>query len=160
MSDVANVHLITVFYDAFAKHDAEAMAACYHPDVVFKDPAFGELSGAAAGDMWRMLNRASKDLQVKATDISVVDGVGHAHWDADYTFSVTRRKVHNSIDATFAFKDGLIYRHTDNFDFQKWASQAFGPVGSVFGRTPILPFALNRLARRQLAQFQEKKAKR
>ena len=44
MSDAHNV-LITEFYTAFQSRDAEAMAACYTDDVVFSDPAFGELFG-------------------------------------------------------------------------------------------------------------------
>jgi len=54
MSDVHNA-LITRFYQAFQRLDADAMAACYTDDVVFSDPAFGELRGRDAGDMWRML---------------------------------------------------------------------------------------------------------
>ncbi len=160
MTNQADAALIKTFYEAFSRHDAEAMASCYHADVVFKDPAFGELRGESVADMWRMLTKLSKDLKVKASGISVKGGVGHAHWDADYTFSATRRKVHNSIDSTFEFKDGLIYRQTDAFDFQKWSSQAFGPVGSVLGRTPVLPFAVTRFARRNLSQFQAKQAKK
>ena len=44
MSD-ANSALITRFYQAFQRLDAEAMVACYSPDVVFSDPAFGTLRG-------------------------------------------------------------------------------------------------------------------
>ena len=38
---------------------------------------------------------------------------GRAHWEADYTFSSTGRKVHNVIDATFEFEGGLIRAHRD-----------------------------------------------
>ncbi len=152
----ADAKLITTFYDAFGKRDAEGMVACYHPDVVFSDPAFGELQGDLAGDMWRMLCRSGKDLRVAASDISAANGAGRAHWEADYTFA-TRRKVHNVIDAEFVFKDGLIIRHTDTFDFAAWAAQAFGAVGSVLGRTPILPATLRLIARRQLDQFHAKR---
>ena len=40
MSDAHNA-LITRFYQAFQRLDAEAMSACYTDDVVFSDPAFG-----------------------------------------------------------------------------------------------------------------------
>jgi hypothetical protein len=48
MSDAHNA-LITRFYQAFQRLDAEAMSACYTDDVVFSDPAFGELRGRDQG---------------------------------------------------------------------------------------------------------------
>ena len=53
------------FYDALSRLDGDAMAACYHSDVVFEDPAFGELRGVDAGDMWRMLCARSSDLPTR-----------------------------------------------------------------------------------------------
>lgn len=160
LADRNNAELITKFYEAFALRDAETMASCYHPDVVFKDPGFGVLRGEQAGDMWRMLCKAGKDLKVYASNISVVNGRGAAHWEADYTFA-TKRKVHNIIDAEFDFADGLIIRHTDSFDFARWAGQAFGLPGAVIGRVPVVPqVVMQELARKQLARFQaSRKAK-
>lgn len=147
--------LITNFYDAFGRRDAEAMVACYHEDIVFQDPAFGQLRGKDAGDMWRMLCKIGKDLQVTASDISAKDGRGRAHWDADYTFA-TKRKVHNVVDAEFDFAEGLIIRHTDSFDFARWAGQAFGPPGAVISRIPVLPqAAMKQAGRLQLKKFQD-----
>ena len=120
--------VITEFYDCFARRDAEGMVALYADDVVFHDPAFGELRGDRAKYMWRMLCAAGKDLEVTATDISGSKGTGRAHWEADYTFS-TGRKVHNVVDARFDINDGLIRRHWDTFSFGDWARQAFGPLG-------------------------------
>lgn len=146
--------LIERFYEAFSKRDAEAMVACYHRDIVFTDPGFGTLRGDSAGDMWRMLCRAGKDLKVEASDIDAAHGRGHAHWVADYTFA-TGRKVHNVVDATFDFAEGLIIRHTDVFDFDAWAAQAFGLPGKVVGYVPVVPeLSMQRLARLQLKRFQ------
>lgn len=147
--------LINDFYTAFGRRDGEAMVACYHPDIVFQDPAFGQLRGQQACDMWRMLCKIGKDLEVSATDISASDGRGSAHWEADYTFA-TKRKVHNVVDAEFDFAEGLIIRHTDTFDFAKWAAQAFGPPGAVIGRIPVVPQAvMQRAGRAQLKRFQD-----
>ncbi len=148
--------VITRFYNAFAQRDAQTMAACYADDVVFHDPAFGELRGERARNMWRMLCRAGKDLEVRASDIEADATTGRAHWEADYTFGTTGRKVHNVVDARFELRDGLITRHTDSFDFGRWAAQAFGPVGSVLGKTPVLPFVMRRLANRQLDGFEKR----
>jgi len=145
--------LITAFYAAFAQRDAEAMVACYHPEIVFTDPGFGQLRGQDAKNMWRMLCRSAKDLVVVAADVSAADGRGQAHWEADYTFS-TGRKVHNVIDAEFDFAEGLIIRHTDTFDFAQWSGQAFGFPGHILGRVPVVPqAAFQQVARRHLAGF-------
>jgi len=153
---VTDAEVIQRFYNAFAQRDAETMAACYAEDVVFSDPAFGELRGERVRDMWRMLCRAGKDLEVRASGIAAAGDRGHAHWEADYTFSATGRKVHNVVDADFVLRDGLIVEHRDSFDFAVWAGQAFGPVGSVLGRTPVLPFVMRQLANRQLDGFQKR----
>ena len=55
--------LITKFYMAFKNLNAETMAGCYHPDVVFEDPDFGKLKGENAKNMWHMLCQNSTDLK-------------------------------------------------------------------------------------------------
>ena len=42
-------------YAAFARRDAEAMAACYADDASFSDPAFPDLRGEPVRDMCRIL---------------------------------------------------------------------------------------------------------
>ena len=72
-----NESLIRDFYAAFARRDAEAMAARYDPDVFFSDPVFPRLRGAEAGDMWRMLLSRATDLAVTLDEASADDaGVG------------------------------------------------------------------------------------
>ena len=70
MSDTDHRALITEFYDAFSRCDAEAMAACYHDDVRFSDPVFTDLRGESAGNMWRMLCGRATDLKVEASNIA------------------------------------------------------------------------------------------
>jgi ketosteroid isomerase-like protein len=145
--------LIQTFYSAFARGDGDAMAACYAPDVTFEDPAFGELHGAEAGSMWRMLTGRAADLEVTLADHSGGDGDGTAHWLADYTFGATGRKVHNDIQAKFEFTDGLISDHRDSFSFYAWSRQALGPIGLALGWTPILQSATRKKARAGLDEF-------
>lgn len=133
-----NADPIRRFYQAFAARDAEGMNACYTADVVFEDPAFGELHGAEARGMWKMLCSRAKDLQVTASGIEADDTRGRAHWEAIYTFSQTGRRVHNRIDAGFEFRDGLIAVHRDRFDFWAWSRQALGAPGLLLGWTPFL----------------------
>ena len=131
----ANAQVIRDFYGAFQRRDGDAMAAAYHPDVHFSDPVFTDLRGARAGAMWQMLCARAKDLRVDFTDVVADERTGRAHWEARYTFS-TGRAVHNRIDATFEFQDGLIIRHTDRFDLHRWAAQALGLPGRLFGGMP------------------------
>ncbi len=128
-----NAQLIDRFYTAFGNRNAAGMVACYHPDIAFSDEVFPDLKGARAGGMWQMLCERGKDLTIEVRDIAADDLSGQAHWEARYTFSATGRKVHNSIDATFTFRDGKIIRHQDVFSFWRWASQALGPKGLLLG---------------------------
>lgn len=148
-----NAALIHRFYDSFAARDAAGMKACYHPEVVFHDPAFGELRGAEAGAMWAMLCARATDLQVSASDVKADDARGRAHWEARYTFTQTGRPVLNRIDAEFEFRDGLIIRHTDRFGFWTWARQALGPAGLVLGWTPLIRNRVRATARRGLEKY-------
>ena len=129
------------------------MNACYVADVVFEDPAFGELRGDEARGMWKMLCARAKDLQVNASDIDADDIRGRAHWEAIYTFSQTGRRVHNKIDASFEFRDGLIAVHRDRFDFWAWSRQALGAPGLLLGWTPFLRGKVRVQARSGLRRF-------
>lgn len=129
--------IVGKFYQAFESLDAERMAACYHPEVTFSDPAFGVLKGEHAANMWRMLCESQKGKNFKVTYSAIIadEDKGSAHWEAHYLFSRTGRTVHNIVEAKFTFKDGLIYTHHDHFDLYKWAIQAMGFQGVIFGWT-------------------------
>jgi len=150
MSDPAQ--LISAFYEAFSRRDWAAMGACYHPAVHFTDAVF-DLHGDQARAMWRMLCTRGRDLQVEFSGVSFAGGVGRAHWDALYTFTATGRKVHNRVDARFAFQEGLIVRHEDSFDFWRWSRQALGAPGLLLGWSSFLHNKVRAQAARGLATF-------
>jgi len=152
----ANAELITKFYEAFARRDADAMAACYAPDVRFSDPVFPDLRGGEAGDMWRMLCESATELRVEHADVIADDTTGSARWDAYYPFGPSKRQVHNVIAASFTFKDGLIATHTDVFDFWKWSRMALGPTGVLLGWTPFLRGKVQSTVKKQLAKWRAK----
>jgi len=149
--------IIEKFYTAFENLDSEAMAACYHHDIVFNDPAFGVLKGAHAKNMWPMLcaNQKGKDFKITFTDITFVDKIGTAHWEADYIFSKTGRHIHNIIEAKFEFRDGLIIKHTDCFNLYAWSKQAFGFKGYLFGWTSFFKKKLQGQTNAMLSKFEE-----
>ena len=88
-----NDELIVRFYDAFARGDGDAMAACYAPGARFSDPVFTDLRGEEPGAMWRMLTGRAKDLEVRLAEHEADAERGSAHWLADYTFSTGRPRA-------------------------------------------------------------------
>jgi ketosteroid isomerase-like protein len=152
-----SVELVTSFYEAFARRDAEAMVAAYADDVRFSDPVFPDLRGDRAKDMWRMLCERGKDLAVTFRDVKVDGNTGTAHWEAHYTFSVTGKHVHNVIDARFTFAGGKIAEHTDTFDLWRWMGMALGMKGKLLGWAPFVQSALRKNAARGLDAWMEKR---
>ncbi|TGE20489.1 nuclear transport factor 2 family protein [Hymenobacter aquaticus] len=144
--------LLHRFYQSFQRRDHAAMAACYHPDATFDDAAFS-LRGPDIGLMWRMLIERGKDMQLTYNHIRADDSQGQAVWDARYTFSKTRRPVHNHINARFTFRDGKILTHHDQFSFWRWSRQALGPIGWLLGWSAFLRQKVRKTAAEGLEQF-------
>lgn len=145
--------VITNFYTAFEKLDGAAMVSCYHDEIVFTDPAFGTLKGERAKAMWMMLCKNARDLSIQFSNVQSTNMDGTAHWDASYTFRKTGRKVINSIDAKFDFKDGKIIKHTDHFNLHTWAKQAIGFQGLLLGGTSFFKNKLQQQTNRLLDKF-------
>lgn len=150
-------HLIYDFYRSFSALDAQKMVANYHPDVVFKDPAFGELKGSRARNMWRMLcdSQKGKDFRVKVLSVEADEEFGMALWEARYAFGRSERKVHNKIKAKFKFSDGKIIEHTDHFDLYRWSRQAMGIAGWLIGWSSFFQKSLQKKTNRMLDRFIE-----
>lgn len=144
-----NARRIETFYAAFARRDAAAMATCYTPDATFADPVFS-LRGPEIGAMWTMLCERGADLRIEARDIVADDRAGRAHWVALYTFGATGRRVHNRIEATFAFAGDRFAVHKDQFDFWRWSRMALGWKGTLLGATPLVRNAVRAEARKKL----------
>ena len=154
-----NETTITKFYTAFANADAEQMCECYHPNIQFSDPAFGLLKGEEVRQMWKMLIERSKgNLKVDFSQVKANEHLGSAFWIAKYNFSKTNRKIENSISAKFKFQDGLIIKHTDDFDIWKWSKQALGLIGFLLGWTGFMQNKIQKQARMALKMYCERKA--
>ena len=151
---------IETLYAAFARLDANAMAACYAERSRFDDEAFSLTGRREIGGMWRMLCEAvkAKGRDVWKLDVSAITD-NSAHWEAVYRFSATGRMVHNIIDAQFEFDSaGLIVRHQDTFDFWRWSRQALGTPGVLLGWTPFLRGKVRAQAAANLKKFLAQKA--
>jgi hypothetical protein len=117
------------------------MKGCYDPDIRFSDPVFPYLKRDEPAAMWHMLIESLKKnngrWDLTFSEVIVNDVEGSCKWEAKYTFSLTRRKVHNKVMTKFQFRDGKIVEHADYFDFYKWARMAFGLKGFLLGWTKM-----------------------
>ena len=150
--------IVNTFYSSLAARDGDAMAACYADEIVFADPAFGELRGRDAGDMWRMLCSSDTDLALEHHILESSDTDVRTNWIATYTFSATGNRVRNDIEATMKFRDGKIVDHRDRFGMWKWSSQALGLPGKLLGWSPPLQSKVRKTALENLAKFQAERA--
>ncbi|MBS1636858.1 MAG: nuclear transport factor 2 family protein [Bacteroidetes bacterium] len=151
-----NEQLIHTLYTAFQQKDHKTMGACYHNAATFHDAVFDLKTGKEIRSMWEMLCRQSRDFSLHYNAVKATEQNGSAHWEAQYTFSKTGRTVLNKIDAAFEFKDGLIIKHTDTFNFYNWSKQALGFNGLLLGWTPFLHNKVKRTAEAGLRAFIKK----
>lgn len=151
-----HTEIIARFYTAFQQRNAAAMNACYSEDIVFSDPAFGLLQGDEVRAMWEMLCKNATDFSLQFSNIQLLDEeYATCNWVASYTFSKTGRKVVNHIKAFMRLKDGKIIEHSDAFKLSKWAAQALGWKGALFGWTGFMKRKIQNNARRSLMKFME-----
>ncbi len=152
-----NQQVIETFYQAFKNKDFKTMQDCYADHAVFNDEAFVNLNAAQVRAMWQMLISRGKDLELTFTNVRADESTGSAEWVATYTFSATKRKVVNRIKANFVLENGKIVKHTDHFDFYKWASQALGLPGILLGWTGFMRKKVQQTAMKNLTDFMNKK---
>ena len=151
-----NEKLILDFYEAFNQKNHELMAKSYHNQVHFKDEVF-DLQGIEVSAMWWMLcEAASSDFRIECKYVQANESKGVAKWEAFYTFSRTKRKVHNKINAEFEFQDGKIIKHRDRFNFWSWSQMALGNVGLLLGWTGFLKNKIRKTAKDNLEKFMVK----
>jgi hypothetical protein len=147
-----NAELLTRFYEAFNRLDPGPMRAAYAPGATFSDEAFVGLQGDEVGDMWAMLCARARGFRLEFRGVEADDRKGQAHWEAWYLFG-GGRPVHNVIDASFTFQDGLILTHVDRFDFWRWSRQALGLPGVLLGWSGGLRRTVQQRSRRLLAEY-------
>lgn len=151
-----NTETIKSFYEAFSAGDAEKMVSCYHDDIVFQDPAFGELKGERAKNMWRMLLGRSSDLKITFKEIHSTEESGSAKWQAIYSYGAKNRGVVNNVAAQFEFRDGKIVKHTDDFNLWKWSKQALGASGYLLGWSGFMKNKIQKTTNGLLDKFENK----
>jgi ketosteroid isomerase-like protein len=150
-----NAALLERFYSAFEAKDHATMAGCYADDATFSDPVFPHLDAERARAMWRMFCTSGNKLDVSHSAVVADDSTGSGRWEAVYDFPKTGRRVHNIIASSFVFRDGLIVKHTDTFDFYRWSRMALGPLGAALGWSPIVKNQVRQQADAQLRRFEK-----
>ena len=103
-----------------------------------------------------LLEKSKGNIKIDFSEIKADDYIGSARWVATYNFSKTNRKVVNSIYAQFQFKEGLIIKHTDDFDIWKWSKQAFGLKGILLGWTGFMQKRIQKQALSSLNKYKNK----
>ncbi len=129
------------------------MQDCYSEEAVFNDAAFTNLNTQQVRSMWEMLVKRGTDLEISFSNVESAGDTGRARWVATYTFSASKRRVVNKIQAHFVFKNGKIVEHKDSFSFYRWSRQALGPMGLLLGWTPMLKNKVRLQAKKSLEEF-------
>lgn len=140
--------LLVRFYEAMSHHDGETMASLYGEHARFEDPVFN-LAGAEIGRMWKGLMSRAKGFSSSYTITSAEGMIGTARCTARYFFG-GKAQVVNVILAEFRCENGRIVEHHDSFDFPRWAAQAMGLPGRLFGRFVWFRRMVSRKAARRL----------
>ncbi len=151
-----NEQIISNFYTAFQQKDIKTMQGSYGDEAVFNDSVFRGLNAPQVKAMWQMLLSRGGDIKVEFRDIREDGDKVLAKWVAHYIFTATGKEVVNEVNATFEFVDGKIVKHTDNFNFYKWAKQAFGAGGLLLGWTNFFMEKVRYTAQKKLDVFMEK----
>lgn len=128
-----NELLLTKFFEYLNAHNLERIASCYHEEATFHDIAFNLKGKKQIYAMWDMICSVNKDnipsdIKVHIERLSANDATGSAVVLESYTYRDNNKKVHNKINSTFEFRDGLIYKQNDDCDPVSWANQAFGGI--------------------------------
>ncbi len=155
MDTLSDIDIANKFYKSFAERDIDGMLSCYADNIIFEDPAFGNLEGIQAHNMWRMLlEQGDTGLLITNSTPQKKGNKIITNWEAKYKFSKTGRKVHNKITAKMIIQNGKIVDHKDVFDIWKWSRMALGLTGTLLGFTPIVKNKIRSQALKALQKFE------
>ena len=116
--------VVTRFFEAFARRDAAAMAACYHPMASYSSPVFPDLRGVLPGAMWALALSDAQALQLQWSVAFADARKAQVTWRASWRGGRRLRRLEAA--STIAVWDGGIVRQVDEFRFARWAAQALG----------------------------------
>ncbi|ATZ20707.1 nuclear transport factor 2 family protein [Mesoplasma coleopterae] len=122
------------FYEAFTKGNSKKMNSLYDQSIIFNDPIFKDLNNKQVTNMWKSLlsNKKESKFEVSYEIIKENEDI-FVRWTATYLFGPKKRKVTNVVDSKMEVVNGKIVKHTDSFNFKKWAKQSIGGPAYIFG---------------------------
>lgn len=143
--------ILKEFYEAFAKGDFKKMNSLYSNDVVFNDPIFKGLDYKQVTNMWSSLLSNKKESKFNVFfEIKEENNDKYVIWTATYLFGEKRRKVINIVESRMEIENNKIVKHTDNFNFKKWANQAIGGPAYIFGNQKWFKNKISKVAKEKL----------
>ncbi|MFN4006963.1 MAG: nuclear transport factor 2 family protein [Chitinophagaceae bacterium] len=150
------ITVATQFFEAFAQLNAQAMCQRYQTMAVFNDPVFGLLHYNELTAMWRMLcsNATNFSLQYEPP-VAVDDEYVTVNWVATYTFSATGNTVVNKVKSFIRIQNGYITEQSDAFKLSRWAAQALGVKGLLFGWSGFVQKRIRKNAHKALQRFMQ-----
>ena len=153
LDKTATTELLDGFFDAYNRHDVDAVLAYCTDDVIWEDPTAGVLHGRRqAQNAMRNVFRAFPDMHFVRHDSTYFlsfDGTraasgwrmtGHMRGELDPPgYAPTNRPIDISGTCLYEFRDGLISRHTIVFDMIKLGRQidALPPSGSFMDKMAV-----------------------
>lgn len=154
-----NTNVVHAFYSAFIRRDYQSMQLAYREDATFSDNVFGTLNANETRAMWQMLIEKGTDLKVNYGYVKNREGnIVTCEWTAEYSFGKNRRPVVNRIKSYMEIEDGKIVKHRDRFDLHRWAKQAIGTSGFLFGWMLFFQQGISKKALASLHAYMKEKA--
>ncbi len=147
------IDLVKQFYDALNRGDYKFVNRLYHSDARYKDEIF-DFQGAEIHALWYSATRPEMKLFAKLESIHEENDKVVTEWIMTYTLDVINRRISLREKGTFVFQGEKIIKHTDEYDFWSWCTQAFGIIGRALGWSVWLQNRVKKQARKSvLAQL-------
>lgn len=149
----ANENLLYEIYKSFRNKDLTILSDCYAGCATFSDPVFTNLNKDLTLAMFEKLMSTADHLWIDIKKITANRQTGRAEWLITYTCSLTGRKIVQSMESYFIFKNGKIGRQIDYFNFYSYIRQLKGLKGLLWGWAGIFKDKVQNSAMRNLNLF-------
>jgi SnoaL-like domain len=153
---------IRKFYADLEQGRAEACIEQLSAEATFEDPIFGKVAAGEVPSLIRFLcANPSPGRRFEVHEVQIHDHErATLRWTAHYIFPTTGRAVANQIETPMSFRDNRIASYADRFDLWRWMGMALGPVGVLFGWTPILQEKVRSTVHSRFVKFKQSQSSR
>jgi len=149
-----NEILIRDFFTAMAEKDFKKMNQCYSPEVIYYNPICDLLKEESVFARWEVECKSRKDLQLSFDPVVALDeDYFTCKFEMKYTFMPTGKYIRQVSTAHMKIFDGKIIEHSDAFSVHRWAMQAYGFTGWIFGWNRFYQQSIKNAFRKTLIDF-------